>query len=458
MNRQLSFVLSLAVLATLGPRPAAAAGAAYINLELPSARGGGQGYAGTAAQSQDPTVVFLNPAGIVTLEGTQLSFGGHFVSLHGGFEADGRDVKMRSDAPIPNLALTHRASEKLGFGFSLQAPYGMGVKWPEDGPLRYVSTKANLITVVASPSLAYRVHPKVALGGGVTYMRAAKVELNRNLNVDAVNLVLALQGVGTPTFGSPDARTSVQGNGGAFGFHAGVLLEPSPQHAFGASYRSRFTVPVEGDLTITGLSGTMGGIFGGDRYATPVSADLVLAGNLQLGYSFKPNDRWMLSLDAGWFQWSDGRELELKFAETHPVRSLLLNNGNPALLGPEDTWNLVGGVEYRPGGAWKYRAGFMWLPYAQPDAVFNPSFMDLKRRALNVGIGRTLSETLTLDLSYSAVAMQKRDIRNDVGTAVSGIPATGIPEIGVPSPDIDGQYRNFAHLLGFNLVYRFGGK
>jgi long-chain fatty acid transport protein len=365
---------------------------------------------------------------------------------------------MRSDAPVPNFALTHRVSDKLGFGISFQAPYGMGVKWPEDSPLRYVSTKASLITIVASPSLAYRIHPKLMLGGGVTYVRTADVELNRNLSVDAVNLVLALAGAGSPTRGSADARTSIQGDGGAFGFQAGIVLEPSPRHALGASYRSRFTVPVEGDLSLNRLSGTVAGVFGGESYTTPVSADLVLAGNLQLGYAFKPNDRWTVSLDTGWFQWSDGNELKLEFAETNAVRATLLNNGNPAVLGPEDTWNITGGVEYRPGGKWQYRAGFMWLPFAQPEAVFNPSFLDLKRRSLNIGVGRKLGDKWMLDLSYAGVAMQKRDIRNSVGTAVSGIPETGIPVVGVPSPDIDGEYRNFAHLLGFNLTYRFGGK
>jgi long-chain fatty acid transport protein len=452
---KLSF--GLAVLVSLWPvAPARAMGGSYIGLELPGARAGGQGYTGTAAQGDDPTVVFLNPAGIVTLTGTQLSIGTHFASLHGKYEAPGADVTMRSDAPIPNFSLTHRASDKLGFGISFQAPYGMGVKWPEDSPLRYVSTEARLATLVASPSVAYRIHPKIALGGGLLYVRVLDVELNRHLNVDAVNLLLALQGVGAPTGGSPDATSTLKGNGGAFGFHAGVLLEPSPRHAFGASYRSKLTVPVEGDLKLTRLSGATAAVFGGDSYETDISADLVLAGNLQLGYAFKPNDRWTIALDAGWYRWSAGRELEVKFAETHPVRSLLLNNGNPALLGPKDTWNIGGGATYRPGGRWQFRAGFMYLPFAQPESTFNPAFLDLKRRALNVGVGRTLSQKVTLDLSYAGVAMQKRDIQNDVGTAVSGIPSTGIPPVGVPSPDIDGAYKNFAHIFGLNLTYRFG--
>ena len=436
-----------------------ALGASNISLELSSARSGGQGYVGTAGQNEDPNVVFANAAGLTELTGTQLTLGTHFVGLRGEYEpASGAAIPMRSSAPVPNFALTRRLQERLAIGLSVQAPYGMGLKWPSDSPLRFVTTESKMAALFVTPGIAYKLDSRLSIGGGVSYVRVLGTKLGRSLSVDGINLVLASQGLGAPTIGSPDAPTTFDGSGDGLGYHAGVLFKPSPRHAFGIAYRSGVKATIDGTLDIARLSGGSALVFGGSSYSTGVSSVVRFPANLQLGYAVTPNAKWMLEADAAWFRWSTFRDLELEFAESDPLRSVLLNTGNPVLLEPSNGWSLGAGVNYRHDERLQLRAGGMWLPYALPDRTFHPAFFDLRRRSIGAGIGYGLSSRASLDVSYSAVFMPRRDIRNDVGTAVSGLPATGIPPVGVPSPDISGGYRNFAHLLGFNLTYRWSGR
>ena len=77
----------------------------------------------------------------------------------------------------PNFYLTHKFGPKFAAGIGVFAPYGLGTKWPENYPLRYLGTSNEMQTVFINPSISYLVTDNLSIGGGVSYIMS-KLSLN----------------------------------------------------------------------------------------------------------------------------------------------------------------------------------------------------------------------------------------------------------------------------------------
>jgi long-chain fatty acid transport protein len=434
-----------------------AIGGAFISDEVPSARAAGAGYVGVAGQNNDPTAVYTNPAAMTALQGTQLTLGAHWENIHGSYQDNsGNQTKERvTNVGVPNMSVTQSFFDgMLGAGLSVQSPYGLETYWDSNSPMRYVATDSRINLIDVTPAIAYKVNPMVSVGAGVDYFNLFNATLNRQVNVTAVNYSLANQGFGTFTGPSSDASSSLSGQGTDWGYHAGLTFQPAEQHAFGITYHSKEVIRVLGSLQLSGLSGTMAGIFGASNYSTSVYTDLVLPQNIQLGYAFKPTKQWTIETDAAWYDWAQGRDLNFRYSETDPTRLALLTTngqGNPVSLTSRDAWSFNVGANYKLSDRWQVRSGFWYEPSALPETTFSPAYMDLSRYGLSVGGGYSITENLTVDAAYTAVFFHNRTINNNVQQS-----ATGIPD-GTGGAGINGTYSDFANLLALNFTYRFGG-
>jgi long-chain fatty acid transport protein len=436
-------------------------GGANIGNEVPSARAAGQGYVGVAGQNDDPTVAWSNAGGITSLPGTQFTIGGTWENVHGTYDSNGgAQTKERvTNVVAPNMSATHTLMDgQVGFGLSIQTPYGLETHWDGNSPLRYVATDSRLAVTFISPSVALQVTPQFSIGAGFDYADLSNAQLDRHVNVDAVNAGYALNGVGTPSANSPDGIASLRGTGNSWGGHAGFVYTPFEKHAFGVTYHSEVTVPVDGSVKLSGLSGTAMNVFGGSDYSTDAHTQVVLPENVQLGYSYKPTSKWAVEADAAWYHWSDDQNLTVNYNESNPLRLAVLNTGNPTPLALRDAWSFSVGANYKYSDRWQYRSGFWYEPYAQNASAFTPAYQDLSRYGLSAGTGYAISSHLTIDVAYTAVFFHNRGINNNVGAATSGIPNTGIPALGIPSADISGTYKDFANLVAVNLTYKFGAQ
>jgi long-chain fatty acid transport protein len=445
-----------AILVSLIATDSFAIGGALIGNEVPSARAAGQGYVGVAGQNNDPTAVYTNPGAMTKLDGTQATFGLHYENVNPSYESDAgveHDANT-TNVVVPNFSMTQSFLDgRLSAGLSTQSPFGLETHWPGDGPLRYVATDSRLGMVEVMPAVAYEVTPMFSIGAGLKYVNLFNAQLDRHINVDAVNAALS-----SPSVGSADAVSSLRGKAADWGYHVGMMFEPHEKHGIGVTYHSKVDLRVNGNVTIRNMSGAMAAVFGGTDYSTSAYTDLVLPQNVQIGYAFKPTEKWMLEADAAWFNWSNLHDMNVRFAETDPVRLALLNQGNPATFNPRDAWSFAFGGNYKATDRWQLRSGAWYEPYAQPETYFNPAFADLSRYGLSFGAGFDITKNLTLDAAYTALFFHNRTIHNSVGQAASGIPDTGIPALGVPSAEIDGKYKDFSNLLALNLTYRFGNK
>lgn len=461
-----TFKAALAVLlTTLIGSNSWAIGAAFIGNEVPSARAAGQGYVGVAGQNNDPTAVFTNPGAMTSLPGTQATFGMHWENIHGSYEdSSGKTTKEKVvNVAVPNFSMTQSMMEgKLAFGLSSQSPFGLETNWPGNSPLRYVATNSRLGMVDIMPAIAYSPTPMFSFGIGADYANVFRAQLDRHINNDIVNYSLFTNGYGGAiTTGSPDAVSSLRGSGANWGYHIGAVMEPTEQHAIGLVYHSKIDVRLNGSYSISGITGPVPqAIFGGSNFTTSAYTDIVLPANVQLGYAFKPNDKWHLEVDAAWYHWSVSKDVNVRFpAATASQLSLMSNTSqgtNRMPLDLRDAWSFNTGANYKINEKWQVRGGAWYEPWASPEARFSPAFSDLSRYGVSSGFGYSLTENLTLDAAYTAVFFHNRSINNSVGTEASGIPASGVPLLGIPSPDVSGTYKNFANLLALNITYRFG--
>lgn len=438
--------VSLALFLSLGIcGDALAIGAANIGNEVLSARAAGQGYVGVAGQNDDPSVVYANPAAMTNLRGTQISAGSHWENIYGTYKTDaGAETKAKtSNVAVPNFSMTQSLLDgQLSLGLSVQSPFGLETNWPGNSPLRYVATNSRLGMVLISPAVAYQIHPNLSVGAGLDYANVFRAQLDRHVNVDALNFALS-----SPTSGAPDAISSLRGEGKAWGTHVGLLLEPHEKHSIGVTYHSKMKVRINGSLSLSGLSGSAAlGVFGGSNYATSAYTDIVLPSNVQAGYAFKPSERWLLEVDAAWYHWSGGDDLRVRYPAATSTQQSVLNTGNPSKTDLRDAWSFAAGANYKASDRWQFRGGTWYEPWAMPEHRFNPAFNDLSRYGLTAGFGVNLTKNVGLDMAYSAVFMHNRHIHNNVGFATTGNSAV----------DIDGTYKNFANLFALNLTYRFG--
>jgi len=430
-----------------------AIGGSFIGNEVPSARAAGQGYTGIAGQNNDPTVAYSNPGAMTNLKGTQATLGFTFENIYGAHTSDaGVETKANTtNVVVPNFSMTQSLMDgKLGVGLSVQSPFGLETHWPGDSSLRYTATDSRLGLVEIMPAVAYKLNDMISFGAGVKYVNLFNAQLDRELYTDAVNLAL-----GSPTNGAPDATSSLRGQAADWGYHVGVVVQPHEKHAFGLTYHSKIDLRVNGNVTVRNMTGAMASVFGGTDYETSAYTDVVLPQNVQLGYAFKPSEKWMFEFDTAWYNWSEGRDLNVRFAESDPTRLALLNTGNPAAFDPRDAWSFATGMNYKANDKWQLRTGFWYEPWAIPEANFSPAFNDLSRYGASFGTGFQITESLTLDAAYTAVFFHNRHIHNSVGNSMSGVPPV-LVGFGYNDPDISGKYENFANLIALNLTYRFG--
>lgn len=457
MLKKLNVVLAVLMVGSLVSN-SFAIGSAYIGNEVPSARAAGQGYVGIAGQNNDPTAVYTNPGAMTSLKGTQATFGIHFENIHGAYKDDaGNETKERvTNVGVPNFSITHSFLDgKLSAGLSSQSPYGLETHWDNNTPMRYVATNSRLGLVDIMPAVAYQVHPMVSVGVGADYYNVFQAQLDRQINVDAVNSALS-----APSAGSMDATSSLRGKAANWGYHAGVVFTPLEQHAFGIAYHSKVNLRLNGNLKIRNMSGAMAQVFGGSDFSTSAYTDIVIPQNVQFGYAYKPNEQWILEADTAWYHWSDGKDLNVRYPaiDANSVTgqtqlALLTNNGNgnPIALNPRDAWSVNVGANYKVNDRWQVRSGAWYEPWALPESTFSPAFVDLSRYGLSAGAGYHITENVSMDMAYTAVFFHNRTIHNN-----AQLNATGIPD-GALNANTNGKYSDFANILAVNVTYRFSG-
>ncbi|MET0408460.1 MAG: outer membrane protein transport protein [Hyphomicrobium sp.] len=266
---------------------------------------------------------------------------------------------------------TYQLSKDLWVGLSVSSPFGLATK-PENneyiGSLLGVTSK--LLTVNASPTLAYKIAPGVTIGAGIQVEYAwAKLQF--------------AEGVG----GSPIAQ--FKGDDWAVGGTVGILLEPFHGTSIGVGYRSGLNHDLDGRLKQPVVPP---GRF--DAVGSIDLPDLVTASFRQV---ITPTTRLLGTVE--WTNWSRFDQITLKSDGVGGTLAVPTNWS--------DGWFFSLGAEYDYTPYLTLRTGIAYELSPEDDPSKRLTIApDNNRVWLSAGASYKWSDTLTIDVAYSHIFVE----------------------------------------------------
>ena len=414
--------------ALLGPPPADAAGFAIFEQ---GARA--MGFAGAyTAQSNDPSAIFHNAAGVAFLKGKQIYFGGTLIQPSSTFTgADpfpGASVTEKGDTGLlipPAAYYTQQFSERLVFGVGLHTPFGLTTGWanPQTFSGRFLSQRAELRGFSVNPTVGYKLADRFALGVGLD-VRFSSVSLQRRVPV-----------INPFTQRVTDAASiDLQSNTDlGLGWNAGLLAKVSDSLSAGIHYRAKVGASYDGVATFTQvptgnaqLDATLSARLpqGNQPVTTAVDFPAFASG----GVAYTSGD-WTFEADMNWYQWSSFRRLSIVFTERPDLSQDIIENY-------KNSWQYRLGLERRIGEIWAVRGGYFFDQSPAPAESVSPLLPDSDRNGFALG-GTWKSGRFHADAAMWYVLSPARSTE------------------GVNRDDFNGIYKSSAFTLGIFLGYSF---
>ncbi len=421
MKKHVWLVLCLALSLGLAPL---AHGSGFLIYEHGAAA---MGMAGAFVSiGNNATTVFHNPAGMSWLEGTQVSLGGTFIIPKGSLSLPNWPVKAYKNVKqidqtflAPNFYLTHKFGKKIAAGIGVFAPYGLGTKWPEEYPLRYLGTSNEMQTIFVNPSLSYLINDNLSIGGGVSYIYS-KLSLN----------LVRLAEIGPYSFDVPASLDGATGSAVAFNF--GVLYK-AEKFSLGATWRSAFDIKYKGDITLD-----TAGIPGPFKAYVPTSGTAKTTFKypdiFTFGVSFKPMEKLTIGVDAQYYTWNryDKYVINITYPTGPAEPETVLENW-------KNTWIFRLGLQYQLTDCLALRGGILYDQTPQPVESMDPNLPDANRVALTTGIGYKIGR-FVIDAAYQ---FEKFSDRTSPNRSI------------YPYNFGKGTYKTSAHLFGVSLSTAF---
>jgi long-chain fatty acid transport protein len=454
-------LVGILFLACLSPA-IASAGAIRIFDQSASATAQGGAF---AAQADDPSAIYFNPAGLTQLSGIQTSFGilltgGHTTytsptgaTARGDFDgsiAVPPPINLYFSANLKDLGFT--ALGNLSAGLGIVSPYGILYRYPDDAPFATAVTRQALPLIDIKPTLAYKLSDQLSIGVGADVYTFASFW-------GSGQSVTKFNSSGGPGLPPPGTRMEVNGGDTAAGFNVSLLYTPirngdgKPLANVAFVYRSQATLHLDGNFLANG------------GLVADASTTLVLPQVFTGGISIWPvRDRsheWKLELDVDLTGWKSVRntDVHLSNGTTIPFAQNW-RNSYTTMIGTEYKWLRP---EKLPAWEVALRGGYWHSQTPIPDSSFLPTVPDADQHAVSVGLGflckddgrflgllecgntegRALRpKAIGLDLAYQAIFYETRTISGNLNpVAIPGV--------------VNGTYQTSFHVGMINFRVNF---
>ncbi|MEC4672863.1 MAG: outer membrane protein transport protein [Nitrospirota bacterium] len=405
-----------------------------------SAAATGQGTA-FAAQADDASAVYFNPAAMTRLSGIQfimgtLLVGGSFEfqptssgTVHGdlgGPIANPPPSNMFVTANLGSLGIASLKHVTVGLG--LNSPFGNLTRYPKNVPLSAVITSSASPLLDIKPTVAFELNEFISMGFGLDIYTFSglfgegQVELQQVAGADLAATGLVLLG----------DEVELNGTDTAIGYNMSLLLTPlrnphgQPLVNFAVVYRSHTELNLEGEF----INLTQGTALG-------ARAKLNLPQVVTLGMAVWPvrtsQREWKVEVDFDYADWTSFKNLDVG-----------LSNGLiiPKPKDWQSSYTLMLGTEYKifqptPLPHWEFalRGGYVFADSPVPERTFSPDVPDANYHAISIGMGLVCKDQglflgfiecgnsepeklgitgIGIDLAYQAILYQSRGIQNNV--------------------------------------------
>jgi long-chain fatty acid transport protein len=421
--------LTLALMAVLAANVAHAAG---FQLQNQNAAGTGLAFAGQAANAEDASTVFFNPAGMTLLPaGQNISLGGTIIDRSVKFTDTGTSpmpvINPATNAPtgafhavggnsgngggeslVPNFFYTRSLNARTVLGLGVSATYGSETEYDTNFAGRFSGRYTSIHQININPSVAYKVNDQVSIGMGLNYAKN-ETEFRQT----------------TPYVGAPEAI--LKGKDSAWGWNAGVMFKLDERTRVGVSYRSKMKFDLQGSLTVAALG-----------VNKPIHAELNTPDNLSIAFSHKLNDKLEILGDVTRTGWATLQTLKAVNTSTGATENQLNYN-------LKNTWRAGLGAKYQYDGKWSLRAGVAVDKTPVPDASSRTMTVpDADRTWLALGARMKLDDKSSVDFGYARILMKDSSTQRQV---LSGT--------GVVLQNVRGEFKNKVNLFSAQYNIHF---
>lgn len=438
-----------------------------------------------AAEADNASTLFSNPAGLANLDKSQISATTTLVSPHidysnakaqyfRGGEVTGSDSGKitKNVVTAPHLYGAYKLNDRTTLGLGVYIPFGSETNYDRNSKLRYNINNLGLTTIAIEPAIAFKATDKHSFGAGVL-AQYSKAELRKFSDWSAAYSDAQLAGLKAtgklPSTNRADfaGHADVKGNDWGFGYHLGWMYEPNSRLRIGAAYRSKVEHKLQGTAEwqpdgmvakalyprtigqpISLLANGMVDPLGGKGYLSSEGASLkiVTPESFSIHGMYKASDKLNLFGDATWTRHSRFNEANLVFENQKATVS-----GKPSQITTikpnwRNTFRVAVGGSYQLTHPLQLRAGiaFDQSPIRNAESRLN-TLPDGNRMWYSAGIKYDFQKGHSLDIAYSHIHI------ND--THFEGQRATGmnVDSQGVTSAD----FNNYANIVGMQYTYKF---
>lgn len=333
------------------------------------------------ATADNPSAIYYNPAGLTQLEGGNLRSGIYGIYLDPSYTSPaGRTFDNQNTLhAIPQLFYAYGAETlPLSFGFGVYAPYGLGLKWPQDTGFRTVGLKSSLTYISLNPVVAWKVAPEFSIAAGLS-ANYAKIYLE--------------EGLVWPT--QPNDSLSFDGDGWAVGYNLGALWQPCEELSFGLTFRGPTHATLEGHTDYHN-SAAFGPVPAFPQQSVAAQAGFPFPLSVVAGISYRPTPIWNFEFDADYADWSTLGTVTIQQARGFPG---LLPKNIPAIFDWQSSWYFEWGATRYLGKGWSVSAGYIFNENSVPNAHYTPLVTDVDKHFFSLGTGFK-SKRYSFDIAY----------------------------------------------------------
>src|SRR5690554_5380934 len=369
------------------------AGGFALNEQSASAMGTAN--AGAAANPENATIVFFNPAGMSQLSGTNISFGAAVLDI----DAKAKRAEARRNLPtppapapimaegsrggdiadpaiLPNFYLTHEVNDSIDVGFGIHAPYGLAADYDDDFVGRYFADKTELTAIAFTPSVAINNGKGLSMGLGLNVIYA-EGRLTRYQDLagtvyqqafaqassDGLSPAAADQVARQTVQAGPEPYADVEGDDIGVTFRVGFLYELSEKTQFGLSAQTGTELNLKGDMKLTDFPASMSPN-GTSTLSEKVEVPLAIPESITFGARHRLTDDVTILAGITYARWSRFEELDIfsREGDSGEISQVSGRTGDTPINHVTEKWK----------NTWQFNVGGIWQ--ATPEWAFKAGY------------------------------------------------------------------------------------
>ncbi|MCZ4695459.1 transporter [Ancylomarina euxinus] len=398
----------------------------------------GMGHVGVAI-NWDASSMQFNPGALATLDAKySLSMGGSLVWSNTEYtNLSSSALNTETDNPIATpfyLYGSAKLTDKLAVGLAVYTPFGSSNIWGDTWAGKYLIQEITMKSIYIQPTVSYQVNDWMSVGAGLNIVygdfklnKAFPILPNPTLPPSATNPIIA------------DGGAELSGNTIKYGYNLGVFLQPTEKLNIGISYRSKVDIELddsEGEGTFSFPStvppALVAGYKAGGVTDGTFTATLPLPASLNVGFAYQIDEKWLVSADVNFVEWSVYKNLEFVSKDAAALNSLNKRDWDNSM-----TYRI--GAQYSANEKLDLRAGFYYDETPTNDKFYAPETPGADKIGITGGFSYLLNEKFSIDAAFIYSKGEKIEAY-DTNTRSQGF---------------GGEYQNTAFIPSVGITYNF---